>query len=293
MPDKTTICFIINPISGTARKLHLPELFQQMIPDDRFRWEIKYTDYPKHATLLAEEAVEQGFDIVVAVGGDGTINEVAQSIENSSSSLGIIPLGSGNGLARHLGIPLKAKDALSAILSGNFQKIDTCKINDASFFCTSGLGFDGQVSHVFAQNKDQRGFWNYVKSSFDQYFNYQPKTYGIQVNGKRFKEKAFIVTVANAGQYGNGAYISPEADISDGLFDLCIMKEFPWFIGLWLMFLSFTKQIHKSKYLKVIRANSAVITAEGVAAHLDGDPLEVSSEVTYKIASQNLRVCVL
>ena len=147
---KISIHFIINPISGTAKKHGLPKLFEQHINKDQFDWEIKYTQHAGHATDIAANAVKQGVDYVVAVGGDGTVNEIGSALVSASTKLGIIPLGSGNGLARHLGIPLNPKKALEQILTGNTVKIDACDVNGQPFFCTSGVGFDALVSHSFS-----------------------------------------------------------------------------------------------------------------------------------------------
>jgi len=292
MHSKYSICFIINPISGTTQKHHLPELFEKEIDTSQFEWEIKYTDRPKHATELAKQSVQEGFDTIVAVGGDGTINEVGRALVGTNSRLGIIPLGSGNGLARHLGIPLSVKGALNTILKGaNFQ-MDSCQVNGQAFFCTSGVGFDATVSHYFAKDRDNRGLWNYAKTSIKQYFRYEPKTYQIEIDGTQYSEKAFIIAVANAAQYGNNAHISPEADVSDGLMDVCIMKSFPKALGLWLIFQSFNKSIHLSRYVTILRGKHVRIQNANEFAHLDGDPVSLNPKLEYKILEKSLNVCV-
>ncbi|MGB0522506.1 MAG: diacylglycerol/lipid kinase family protein [Flammeovirgaceae bacterium] len=289
--SKKSIYFIINPISGTAKKHRLPDLFKQLIDPSLFEWEIKYTDHPHHATEIAQDAVDRDIDYVIAVGGDGTVNETAKALIGSTSKLGIIPLGSGNGLARHLGIPLKPENALKSMLAGNTVKIDTCAVNGQPFFCTSGVGFDALVSHYFAQNKG-RGLLNYAKTAIQQYFNYKPATYQITVDGYEYTEQAFVVTLANAAQYGNNAYISPEADISDGLLDLCVVNKFPKLFGVVLIFRSFTGSIHKSKYMKIIRGKHITIRNKGNYAHLDGDPAELAPSLHYSIQQQSLEVLV-
>lgn len=289
--SKKTIHIIINPISGTSKKKNLPELFERYIDKSLFNWEIKHTEYAHHGTEIAAEAVKNGIDYVIAVGGDGTINEIAKALIGSETKLGIIPLGSGNGLARHLRIPLKPEKALKSILEEKSILIDTCEVNGQPFFCTSGVGFDALVSHHFAQTKG-RGLVTYAKMALQQYFNYQPSTYQIVIDGYEYTEQAFVVTLANAGQYGNNAYISPEADISDGLMDVCVVGKFPKLLGIMMLFLSFTGSIHKSKYMKIIRGKQISIRNMGGYTHLDGDPVSLDKSLNYSIQPKSLAVLV-
>jgi diacylglycerol kinase (ATP) len=292
MQSKTFIQFIINPISGTIKKQNLPELFGRLIDRNQFDWEIKYTNARGHATEIAKKAVENGVDIIVAVGGDGTINEVAKSlIHSEKSTLGVIPLGSGNGLARHLEIPLSPAKALKVILEGKRIQIDTCKVNKVPFFCTSGVGFDATVSHYFDKIPG-RGLYTYIKSSISKYFTYKPEVYQIEIDGKKIEKAAFIVSVANASQYGNNAYISPNANISDGLMDLVVMRKFAKPIGAWLIFLSFTKLINKSDYLEILQGKHIKIKQKSNLAHIDGDPIVLSENLEYEIEVNSLWVKV-
>lgn len=292
MNSSVSIQFIINPISGTIQKQNLPELFEKEIDKEKFSWEIKHTNARGHATEIARKAVADGVNIVVAVGGDGTINEVAKALVHSKkSALGIIPLGSGNGLARHLRIPLQPKKALQTILNGKNDLVDSCQVNDVPFFCTSGVGFDATVSHYF-DSIPGRGLHTYIKSSLKKYFSYKPETYQIEVDGVKFERCAFIVSVANASQYGNNAYISPTADIKDGLMDLVIMQRFAKPIGAWLIFLSFSKLIDKSSYLEIIKGKEIKIKQATKIAHIDGDPISLAKDLTYKIQEKSLLVRV-
>jgi YegS/Rv2252/BmrU family lipid kinase len=292
MQSKTSIQFIINPISGTIKKQNLPELFERLIDRNLFDWEIKYTNARGHATEIAKQAVADKVNTIVAVGGDGTINEVAKSlIHSEQSTLGIIPLGSGNGLARHLKIPLSPAQALKVILDEKRIQIDTCKVNNVPFFCTSGVGFDATVSHYFDQIPG-RGLYTYITASISKYFAYTPEVYQIEIDGKKIEKSAFIVSVANASQYGNNAYISPNANISDGLMDLVVMKKFAKPIGAWLIFLSFAKLIDKSSYLEIVKGKQISIKHKSKLAHIDGDPIQLSEHLKYEIEANSLWVKV-
>jgi YegS/Rv2252/BmrU family lipid kinase len=292
MPATTTICFIINPISGAVKKQHLPAVFKKAFTTDEFHWEIKFTKAQKHATELAAAAVAEKFDIVVAVGGDGTINEVAQSLVGTEAALGIIPLGSGNGLARHLGIPLHVEQALQVILHGSTRRIDSCQVNGEAFFCTSGVGFDATVSHFFAQHQHKRGLFNYARAALRQYFSYRPQQYKIEIDGQQLTKQAFIIVVANAAQYGNNVYVSPEAGIADGQLDVCIIKHFAKWRGPLLLAQSFGRRIHRSRYVEVLRGRQVRISSASRLLHVDGDPLELKQPLHYAIDKQALKVRV-
>jgi YegS/Rv2252/BmrU family lipid kinase len=289
---KKSIIFIINPTSGTTKKANLPALIEKNIDRNIFEYEIIYTQRPKHATEIATQASQDNTTIVVAVGGDGTINEVAQGLVNTSTILGIVPMGSGNGLARHLKIPLKTAKAIARLNELTNLKIDTCTLNGQLFLCTSGVGFDAEVGYQFAQAKS-RGFKTYLKVGFSAFLRYKIQNYEIEINGKSFKQKAWAITLANAGQYGNNAYIAPQADIQDGKLDLCIIEKHPFWASLELFYRIFTKSIQKSKYYKFYVAEEVTIKASvDEPIHLDGEPVEGAAILNYRISSQNLNVLI-
>lgn len=230
---KEKVAFIINPKSGAISKRELPDMIYNTLDPDRFEIDVVYTEYVGHASVLVNELLKREFTKIIAVGGDGTVNEVAKALTGNKAAFGIIPCGSGNGLARFLQIPLKPKEAIELINSGIVSQIDYGMINDNPFFCTCGVGFDAHVGSKFASSVN-RGFYTYIRESLLSFLSYKPKKYKIQVDDEEIVTRAFLVAVANAGQYGNDAYIAPSADIQDGLLDVSVIIPFPKIQALWL-----------------------------------------------------------
>lgn len=219
-PRKTLL--IINPISGTRGKEGIEALVHKKLDSQGFDISVCRTSGPGDATTLAEEAARQGYDTVIAAGGDGTINETARALCETGVALGIIPCGSGNGLARHIGVPMDVEGALDVIAECNVRACDYGSVNERLFFCTFGMGFDAKVSETFAHSK-RRGKMTYIKNTFKEYLNYRPEEYTITIGDEVISHRAFVVAVCNASQYGNNAYIAPHASITDGLLDLTVM----------------------------------------------------------------------
>jgi diacylglycerol kinase (ATP) len=264
------LLFIINPIAGTRSKKDLPELIGKNLSKD-FTFKILNTERAQHATEIALTE-RDNFDAVIAVGGDGTINEVAKGLIGSTTPMGVIPMGSGNGLARHMKLPLNIGLAIEVFNSFNIQAIDTCKVNNESFLITSGVGFEARIGHLFAQQKG-RGFSNYVRAIINSIKGYQSGYYEIEIDGKKIDTQAFTVSVANANQYGNNAFISPLSDIQDGLMNLCIIRPFPKAMAVGVSTKLLTKRIHKSKYYESYLAKKITITSKnGNQYHIDGEP---------------------
>ncbi len=281
---------IINPIAGTSSKQQLPEAVAQALESFGTEVVVKHTGGSGDATRFAREAVSQGFDAVLAAGGDGTVNETAKGLSGSNVPLGIIPCGSGNGLARHLGIPLDIRGALDVLKQRNIVGCDHGSVNGHPFFCTFGIGFDATVSDVFARSK-QRGKLTYVRSTVEQYFSYQPETYAISANGVTITEKAFLVAVCNASQYGNNAYIAPRASITDGLLDVTVVHAgnllTTALVGLDLL----TGMIEENMLTHTFRSDQILIERSSPGAvHLDGEPLSMGTELHVQCHAGALRV---
>ena len=223
MQNRTSVLFIVNPISGTTDKKRIVALIPKYLSDERFDVHVAYTDHRGHAAELASEAVADGTDVVVAVGGDGTVNEVARSLVHSRTALGIIPCGSGNGLARHLYIPMNPEGAMQVLADCQIKSLDYGIINGTPFFCTCGVGFDAFVSSKFAQS-GRRGLLTYIENTLKEGLKYQPDTYEMEIDGEKKQFKAFLIACANASQYGNNVYIAPHASMSDGLMDVTVME---------------------------------------------------------------------
>jgi YegS/Rv2252/BmrU family lipid kinase len=283
--------FIINPVSGKKNKQRIEKKINDFFANEEIL--IKYTRKSGHGHKIARKYAAQNISFCIAVGGDGTVNEVASALVNTNTALGIIPAGSGNGLANHLGIPHSVNKALAVIARQKICTIDAGKINKNYFFCTCGVGFDARVGHEFSAI-GKRGLVGYVNSVFRQFFRYRPKKYIIKIDGREFKTRAFLITVANAGQYGNNVYISPEARIDDGLLDICIMKPFPkpaiFPLGLKLI----RRKIDRSPYLELIRGKKISLTGKKRKqyVHYDGEPAIIKGKIKIRIKPGTLKVIV-
>ncbi|KHJ37117.1 diacylglycerol kinase [Pedobacter glucosidilyticus] len=289
---RSRILFIVNPISGGQVKTFIPSLIDQYLDDSLYDAEIIFTEYAGHATKIAEEAVAANIDIVACVGGDGTINEVASALESSGKTMAIIPCGSGNGLARTLQIPLDNRKAIERLNTAKTFKIDSGTFNERKFFNMAGIGFDAHISALFAEDKN-RGFKGYIQSTFKEIAQYQAQEYEINVDGKIYTEKAFMISIANSSQYGNNAHISPFASLNDGLLDVCIIKPFPVYKFPLLAYRMFAKLAHQSNYVDIYRGRDIKITrvTEG-PVHIDGEPLFFPKEITIGVKPLSLTLLV-
>ena len=288
--SKKKITFILNPISGTHNKNMIPEYIDEIISKDDFDYEIRTTEYAGHAAEIAHDCVEQQVDVVVAVGGDGTVNEVARSLTHSQTALGIIPCGSGNGLARHLCIPLDVKKALRIINHCQIESFDYGVINDLPFFCTCGMGFDAFISFKFAE-AGKRGPITYVENVLKEGLKYKPETYEVEDETCAKRYKAFLIACANASQYGNNAYIAPHATMKDGMMDIVILEPFTAFDAPQISFDLFSKTLEKNSKIKTFKSKRIHIhrTAPG-AIHYDDDPIMTGTDVDVHIEEQGIRI---
>jgi YegS/Rv2252/BmrU family lipid kinase len=266
--------FIVNPNAGSKNKAKYTKLIQLIKSNDaHIIWE---TTEPLEAVDFAKKALEQGATRIIAVGGDGTINEVASVLVGKAIALGIIPVGSGNGLARHLNIPLNYKKAFQKALVGATIKIDVGHINNRPFFCTAGVGFDAAVAHRFANSKG-RGLLNYIKATIITLFKYKP----IQVSINNAPvENIFSLSIANANQFGNNAFISPFSNIQDGQLELVkigiLNKLQAGIIAVRL----FKKSIHHSNDVHIIACKTASIYyVKNAPIHIDGENLVTDNEL--------------
>ena len=292
MNVKEKILFVINPISGTRNKRDMVSQIQQHLDFGRYEADFRLTERAGHASELASEASRSGYAIVVAVGGDGTINEVARSIVRTPTALGIVPCGSGNGLARHLHIPMQLKGAVDIINQGVVHNLDYGTINDHPFFCTCGVGFDAFVSQKFSES-GKRGFLSYIEKTLREGIRYKSETYTIDFDGHQERQQAFLIACANASQYGNNAYIAPGASMKDGLMDVIVMEPFYTVEAPQVIMQLFTKSLPHNPHVRVRQASQICITrpAEG-AVHCDGDPMVMGKKINVKIHHGCFRVVV-
>ena len=289
---KSNILFIINPISGGKDKLNIPGLIDKYLDRSKFNANYRITSHAGHAAEIVEETVNMNFDVIVAVGGDGTINEVGAKVMLQGKTLGIIPCGSGNGLARFLKIPMNVRHAIEVINHYQVSEIDTAVFNDKVYFNMAGMGFDAHISSIFAGNK-KRGFSGYLKTGLKEMVNYKPETYRIMVDGKSYTRKAYVVSVANSSQYGNNAHISPLASVSDGLLDVCIIKNFPLYKIPVLAYYMLSAKTHQTEMVEIITGREIKIFRDQDAAiHIDGEPFFMGKEINISIRPLSLKVIV-
>ncbi len=284
--------FIFNPRSGhNARNPWLLGHARAFIAEHRLDATVVPTERPRHATELARRAIDEGCELVVAIGGDGTMNEVAAALVGSSATLGLIPCGSGNGLGRHLGIPGPGKGAFRALLAGHTRLIDTGLVEGHPFFNAMGLGFDAEISARF-NALTSRGLPAYARTALRTLFGYRPATYTIRAdNGPALHTPAFIVAVANSDQYGNDCFIAPRARVDDGLLDLTIVRHLTPFNALPLAERLFTKRIDGSPSIARLRAAHFVIerSAPGLL-HTDGEVRDCGARIEVRVLPASLRI---
>ena len=290
MAGKRKILAVINPISGTSNKEFMPETIARCIDPDKFDVVVRFTQHASHATLLTEEAIKEDFYGVIAVGGDGTINEVAAALRDSSTALGIIPCGSGNGLARHLGIPMNVEKALEIINLDNIEALDYCTANDRPFFCTCGVGFDAHVSQKFAEAR-KRGPLSYIQKTLVEYLKYRCKTYSIEMNDRVVTEKAFVIACGNASQYGNNAFITPRASMHDGLIDVTVIHPFTPLDTAVLGVLLFTRHIDQDTNINTFRTSELTIhRPKPDVMHIDGEPIMMNADIHIKCHKAGIKI---
>ena len=289
---KINILFIINPISGGRGKLRIPDFIDKYLDKEKFSPNFVFSEYVGHAGELADEAATKNFDVIIAAGGDGTINEVATKVLKHNKILGILPLGSGNGLARFLNISKNLRYALSIINNFKIDEIDTAEFNKKCFFNLAGMGFDAHLSSVFSKDK-KRGLSGYIKLGFKEVFNYKVQTYNLNIDGTEYTRKAFAISIANSSQYGNDVYIAPNASVKDGLLDVCIIKPFPIIKLPVLGYVMLRGKAESSGMIEIIKGkNIKIIRETAGAVHVDGEPLEMGVEIEAVINPLSLKVIV-
>jgi len=290
---KKKLLFLINPISGGRRKDDINKIINENIKHDLFNVEIITTDYEGHARELSHKAVKNGIDIIVAVGGDGTINEVASQMINTKCIFGIIPQGSGNGLARHLGIPRSIKKSISLLNTQKITQIDTARVNEHPFISIAGIGFDAKVANLFSNSK-KRGFINYLRLITENYFKYKPKKYRLLIDSKiKVNTRALFISFANSNQFGYNTSISPHAKLNDGKLDVCVVQkpnifEMPIIINLLLL-----KKIHLSPHVNIIPAKNIEVTqSKNRVVNIDGEAVKLGNKLNIEVNPLSLNIII-
>ena len=293
MNNPKKIVFVVNPISGTSKKKTIIKQIDKYIDQERFQFQIEYTEYKGHASQITKNAVGQGVDIVCAIGGDGTVNEVASELVHTNTALAIIPAGSGNGLARHLRIPQDAIRAIKLINKCDPIPIDYGIINQTPFFCTCGVGLDAFISQKFAES-GKRGFLSYIENVLKHALSYNPEFYQLDVVNEQethAEYKAALIACANASQYGNNVYIAPGASVTDGLMDVIIVEPYNMLEATQMGYQIMHGTLHKNSHVKKLQCKSIRIRRnEEGPIHYDGDPMTTGKISDVSIVSKGLYV---
>ena len=286
------IAFIVNPVSGPKTKNRITKLIRELLNKELFSPTVVVTEYAGHATQLAQQFALEGYYAVIAVGGDGTINEVGKGLCGTNTALGIIPNGSGNGFARHLEISTRMNRAVEMLNNSEVISVDYCTVNDIPFFSTFGVGFDALVAQDFSNTS--RGLKGYIESILKDIFQYKPEQYHLQGEGIDLTTSAFLINFANASQWGYDACIAPKASLQDGWMDVAIVSEFPLIKAPELAWQLFTKSIDENHYMHTIRAKEIMLKRENESSpvHIDGTPTQMAKDLHIKIVEDGLKVLV-
>lgn len=285
------LLFIVNPRSGKRNSGKIIDIIHKTL-SGKINYEIGLWTNINEFNVLAQKLKSENFNAAIAVGGDGSVNLVGKTILRSDITLGIIPTGSGNGLARSLGIQMDTEKALLQILEGKSTLIDSGEVNGEAFFCTSGVGFDAHIGNLFA-NLTKRGLKTYIKLIFKEFFGYKPQQYSVCANGIEIKKTAFFITIANAGQFGNNFYMAPGAKVNDGLFNVVIVKPFRLLPGLFMLLKILSRKAHTSRFIETIVCSKLTIKRETKGSvHFDGEPLIMDAELNYTLKPKSLKVII-
>lgn len=271
------ISIVVNPVSGTNSARKRAKRVVKAL-EEHFCIKALYTEYAGHGIELTQQLIAKGTDVLIAVGGDGTVNEISSALTGSRTALFIVPTGSGNGLARDLGMyGLSIKQIIERIEQYNIHLIDSGMADKKAFFCTCGTGFDAYIGHLFAQTK-VRGFLTYIKLSLHAFKNYTPLTYQLKTKQGEYTRRAFVINIANNKQFGNNAYIAPLANMQDGLFTVTIIKPFKWYNVPYMAYSLFFKRMHKNKFVETFDCGDCKLTIpEDGYLHVDGEPITTQS----------------
>ena len=293
MSEGKNVLFIVNKYAGTGYQPQVEGRILTACAKHDVECTIEFTNGPGHATDLAKEGSKRNFDLVVAVGGDGTLNEVARGLLNSKTPMGIIPKGSGNGLARHLGISMKIERALDQLLTGKVVQMDTFRLNGKLSLNVSGIGFDGHIANLFAKKK-QRGFWTYARLVTLHYITFREFSARLELENHAFeRHTSFMIAIANASQYGNNARVAPKASITNNSLQTAILRKVPAQRGFRFAYQMFTGKLKTGKYYTCLTMHNGTIKVdEPVAYHVDGEPCGHATEFKIEILPHSLQMII-
>lgn len=284
---KSKLLFIVNPIAGSGRKNNVTTLIDKVIDKNMFDYQIKVWEKCDDVSNMVIQGMNEGVSIFAAVGGDGTVNEVAKSLIWTNKKLAIIPIGSGNGIARHMKIPINTQKALEIINKQKYSLHDTGIINSKPFIMCAGVGFDAHVAYLFSKSKT-RGLSSYIKIIAHEFSTYQSAKYKLCIDGKKYEKKAFLISVANCSQFGNNAWIAPQANSKDGILNITLIKPFLPFVAPILVRRLFLKTIHKSKHVETFTGKKIELTQQSNIAQFDGEAFDAGRKITIEINPASL-----
>ncbi len=289
---KKKILFIVNPVAGVKRKDKIPRFINKYLDHAKFNYDVIYTESRGHATEIARKAVLDNFDIVAVAGGDGSVNEVARGLMGSDTALAIIPSGSGNGLARHLGYSINIQSTLEIINAYHVVKIDACKVNDFYFFSLIGIGFDAFVAKVFSR-EETRGFFTYFWSAIKSIASFEAFEYKLSSEENNYAGKALLINLCNSNQYGYNVKVAPQANLSDGLMDFVVVDNIPkWKVPLIVMQV-FTQTHLYSKHVSTFKTKAITIEAKQyMYLQIDGETVPKDKIFKISIIPNALNVLV-
>ena len=278
--------FIVNPRSGLRRRTAIADVIGAECASSATPHEVVSCGSIEELDGIIDRAERDNFEVVYAVGGDGTVHEIAKRLIGRSLALGILPTGSGNGYARHLRLPIEPRASLKSCLSGSTVTVDTAEVNGLPFLAILGVGLDAVIAERFASST-VRGLRTYIKEGLKTLIGFRPETYELDIDGQRLSARAHVIAVANSSQYGNNARIAPVASLQDGLLDVVIVEE----LSVASLIRLFHGTLHLSKRVRVIQGREVRIRrANAGPAHLDGEPLALPEELIVRIVPMSLKV---
>jgi len=287
---KKHLVFIVNPRSGTSRIKEIQSAINTTLNQEEFSYELLHTKYRNHGTNLAKEAAAKGAFAVVAVGGDGSVNDVVGGIVGTQTALAIIPRGSGNGMARNIGLPLNDTACIEVINRMQVVPTDIAFANDHPYISNAGVGFDALIAKEFTKSK-KRGLRAYSWLVTKHLWGYKAPEWKITVDGKKLRERAFMVNAANGQQFGYNFTIAPQASYTDGLLDLIIIRPFPKMLGGGLVFRAMKGDLTQSRYVKHYRCREVTVShPELQLMQTDGDAYACNNKVTFRVEPRALGV---
>jgi len=285
------VLFIVNKHAGIGYPGKLEDRILDTCQSNNIECTIEFTAGRGHAIELARSASAKGFQRVVAVGGDGTSNEVAQGLIHTELPMGIVPRGSGNGLARHLGIPLNTSDAIRKLFQSEILAMDTFTVNGKLSLNVSGIGFDGHVTNLFGI-KSTRGLLGYVMLTVQEFLRFREFETQLFIDGTSFTRQAFIVAIANSSQYGNNAKIAPSASVRDGLLHVNVVRKVP-LLRIDFLYSFFNGNLGKSRFCEIMETKSLSLkTNKPIYYHVDGEACGLQDTFNIELLPASLNMLI-